>query len=98
MRLSLVSSATSSGMSSAQAGVVDQRVEHGVDRREQARRGVVAVLELDEIGHLLVETHSRLLGARIVETLGRRLLDVIAIRGGLGVDAELHDRLALDGV
>ena len=51
------------------AGPVDQHVEGFVERRHRARRGLVAALEADHVGHLLIHRDA---GGRLPPVAGRR--------------------------
>src|SRR5947209_15212866 len=68
-------------------GAVDQRVEHLVDRRQHPRRGLIATLEGDEIGHLLVERDTRDALALIVDRGQHGLRDLLGALDRLHVAA-----------
>src|SRR5947209_4825681 len=77
---------------------VDDAVEHVVDRRHQFRRGLVTVLELEHVGHLLVEVDPghRLAGG--VDVGARHALRGQRRGGRGGPDPQADDHAVVAGV
>src|SRR4051812_2339846 len=75
-----------------------ERLEHRVERRDELRRSLVRLLELDHVRHLFVGVDPRLSIPGSIEALHRLLLDVVAGLHVLGGHTELDDHRVVGGV